>query len=347
MTDFYGDSYRWGIGVVEDVNDPERASRVRVRVHGLHSDDPVVLPTSDLPWSQVLLPVTSAGLSGIGTTPHGLKPGSQVWCSFMDGDSKQTILVTGSIPGRSPQTPIQVAEQDSPLALRGSSRPEQVFNFFVARGYSEEQAAGILGSMVHQVGVELDPSEQRITGFGILDLSDSHKEGLIAYAEREGLDPKGLRAQLEYADVVLQAVSWPNRVTSSGTATGIVDTGSPAKASDGFTQVVYVGDTERGKDQRHALARQAMSTYGSGGGSEAGSVFAPRAAAEPGVLGTYVETADHLFSILAACRRDIRSTIVHHADTYEGPGSRRVRYRLLAPGPRVLSRDRVPLPDQA
>ena len=38
--DFMGiDGFRWFIGVVEDRDDPEKASRVRVRCFGYHDDD--------------------------------------------------------------------------------------------------------------------------------------------------------------------------------------------------------------------------------------------------------------------------------------------------------------------
>ena len=40
--------FRWFIGVVEDRNDPERDSRVRVRCFGYHDDDLDKIPTEDL-----------------------------------------------------------------------------------------------------------------------------------------------------------------------------------------------------------------------------------------------------------------------------------------------------------
>ena len=64
MNNFY-------FGVVEDRNDPLKVGRVRVRVHQLHTDNKSDIATPDLPWSQVILPTTSAGLSGFGHG-HGL-----------------------------------------------------------------------------------------------------------------------------------------------------------------------------------------------------------------------------------------------------------------------------------
>jgi hypothetical protein len=80
-------------GIVEDRNDPLKIGRVRVRVHGLHTDDKSLIATPDLPWSQVLVPTTSAGLSGFGHG-HGLVEGTSVFGMFRD-DSKQDFLVLG------------------------------------------------------------------------------------------------------------------------------------------------------------------------------------------------------------------------------------------------------------
>jgi biotin carboxyl carrier protein len=39
-------------------------------------------------------------------------------------------------------------------SLVGSNNQQKVFNYFVSRGYTKEQAAGILGNMIHESGVE-------------------------------------------------------------------------------------------------------------------------------------------------------------------------------------------------
>ena len=52
-------------GIVEDRHDPLKIGRVRVRIHGSHTDSKLNIATPDLPWAQVILPTTSAGLSGL------------------------------------------------------------------------------------------------------------------------------------------------------------------------------------------------------------------------------------------------------------------------------------------
>jgi len=93
------DGFVWFLGVVEDRQDPYLIGRVRVRCFGHHTGDKVVLPTEDLPWAQVMLPVTSAGISGIGQSPMGLVEGSHVFGFFRDGESRQEPVVMGSMPG--------------------------------------------------------------------------------------------------------------------------------------------------------------------------------------------------------------------------------------------------------
>ena len=86
-------------GIVEDRQDPLKIGRVRVRVHTVHSDNKKLdLSTPDLPWAQVMLPTTSAGLSGFGTQ-HGLVEGSTVMLYFLDGDMCQQPVIIGSVAG--------------------------------------------------------------------------------------------------------------------------------------------------------------------------------------------------------------------------------------------------------
>ena len=72
MSSFTGLDSNFYTGVVEDRHDPLYLGRVRVRVYGLHTDDKTLIPTPDLPWSDVLMSVSSPALSGLGMSPHGL-----------------------------------------------------------------------------------------------------------------------------------------------------------------------------------------------------------------------------------------------------------------------------------
>ena len=92
------DGFSWFIGVVEDRADPEKASRVRVRCLGYHSADTQKIPTEDLPWASVMMPVTAGGNSGIGVSSHFLLEGTWVVGFFRD-PAKQEPVIMGALPG--------------------------------------------------------------------------------------------------------------------------------------------------------------------------------------------------------------------------------------------------------
>jgi hypothetical protein len=98
-SNFYGkDGFTWFTGVVEDRNDPLKVSRVRVRCVGYHTQDKTILPTTDLPWASVMMPVTSPSMGGLGNTPSFLVEGSWVVGFFRDPDYQEPIVM-GSLPG--------------------------------------------------------------------------------------------------------------------------------------------------------------------------------------------------------------------------------------------------------
>jgi len=92
--------FLWFVGVVEDRMDPQYTGRVRIRAVGFHTNDKNKLPTADLPWAQVMQPITSSSISGLGQTPLGLVEGSWIWGYFRDGEDAQEPVVLGSLPGK-------------------------------------------------------------------------------------------------------------------------------------------------------------------------------------------------------------------------------------------------------
>ena len=98
--DYMGlNGFIWFIGVIEDIMDPLKTGRVKVRCYDWHVSNKGSMPTSDLPWAQVMMPANNPSASGIGTSPNGLKQGSWVLGFFLDGQYGQRPMVIGSIPG--------------------------------------------------------------------------------------------------------------------------------------------------------------------------------------------------------------------------------------------------------
>ena len=98
--DFMGmEGFVWWYGVVEDRKDPLFLGRVKVRCIGFHTDDKELIKTEDLPWAEVIQPITSAAISGIGQSPTGLVEGTHVFGFFRDGAEGQEPVVLGSSGG--------------------------------------------------------------------------------------------------------------------------------------------------------------------------------------------------------------------------------------------------------
>lgn len=86
-------------GVVENVDDPLKLGRCKVRIVGVHTDDRAVLRTEDLPWATPIQGITSAAMSGVGESPTGILPGTTVTVIFVDGESCQIPMILGTIAG--------------------------------------------------------------------------------------------------------------------------------------------------------------------------------------------------------------------------------------------------------
>ena len=98
LDDLLNSEFYWFTGVIEDIADPMELGRVRVRCIGYHGSSIAQTPTSSLPWAMVMMPVTSASMSGIGQSATGLLPGCWVIGFFRDGGSAQDPIVLGTIP---------------------------------------------------------------------------------------------------------------------------------------------------------------------------------------------------------------------------------------------------------
>jgi len=100
------DGFNWWIGQVEKSSreDPEAkgANRYKVRIIGEHLKDCEVVPTDDLPWASVVMPVTVPFNVGNKTGAHSqLKRGSWVIGFYLDPDRQKPIIMgsIGMTPG--------------------------------------------------------------------------------------------------------------------------------------------------------------------------------------------------------------------------------------------------------
>lgn len=87
------------IGFVEDIEDPLKLGRARVRALGTHSIDETAVPTDSLPWAWPVNGVFSPSMDGKGISPSWLMIGTSVLGIWIDGDQCQQPVVLGSLAG--------------------------------------------------------------------------------------------------------------------------------------------------------------------------------------------------------------------------------------------------------
>lgn len=85
-------------GIVEDNQDPDKYGRVKVRIFGVHSEDATNIPTTALPWAEVVSSTVFSLNEKIGITSI-IRIGTWVWVDFLGGDVDMPV-VTGVVTGK-------------------------------------------------------------------------------------------------------------------------------------------------------------------------------------------------------------------------------------------------------
>ena len=116
---FVGGDFIWCIGQVVDESTwkynilsgkfknphsiPGWGRRYKVRILGIHDVSPETIPVQELPWAQVMYPITACGgQRGARQTPN-ISQGNFVFGFFMDGQDQQQPVIMG-ILGNNAQT---------------------------------------------------------------------------------------------------------------------------------------------------------------------------------------------------------------------------------------------------
>lgn len=93
------EGFQWFVGKVEDLEDPKKLGRIRVRVFGEHDEN---IKTEDLPWAIVMMPAYSASAGAVGLSPTGIQTNALCVGFWLDGYDKQKPMIMGTwhkIPG--------------------------------------------------------------------------------------------------------------------------------------------------------------------------------------------------------------------------------------------------------
>ena len=117
---FLGGNFLWWVGQVaddstwrENVKESKYKSpsdvpgwgyRYKVRIIGLHDKEEASIPSDQLPWAQVMYPITAGGGQGASYQTPAIKQGNFVFGFFLDGQDQQVPVIMGVL-GANAQIP--------------------------------------------------------------------------------------------------------------------------------------------------------------------------------------------------------------------------------------------------
>ena len=126
---FLGGSFLWWVGQIVDdsawrdnINSgkyedrttiPGWGRRYKVRIIGLHDQGEESIPSDQLPWAQVMYPVTAGGGQAGASDSTKLRQGNMVFGFFIDGQEQQVPVIMGVL-GNNSQTVL--AQKNSTVA---------------------------------------------------------------------------------------------------------------------------------------------------------------------------------------------------------------------------------------
>jgi len=116
---FLGGGFNWWIGQIADDSTwrdnilpgkfadantiPGWGRRYKVRIIGLHDQEEETIPSDQLPWAQVMYPVTAGGGQAAASQTSNLRQGNFVFGFFLDGQDQQVPVIMGVL-GNNAQT---------------------------------------------------------------------------------------------------------------------------------------------------------------------------------------------------------------------------------------------------
>ena len=116
---FLGASFNWWIGQIADDsywrdnivsgkfddknNVPGWGRRYKVRIIGLHDQEEESIKSEELPWAQVMYPITAGGGQSFARSTSALRQGMFVFGFFLDGADQQVPIIMGVL-GNNTQT---------------------------------------------------------------------------------------------------------------------------------------------------------------------------------------------------------------------------------------------------
>jgi hypothetical protein len=172
------EGFVWFLGTVENRDDPLQLGRVKVRALNFHVSNKSLMPTDELPWAIVQMPVTSTSLNKVGISPTGITVGATVVGFFLDGNDANYPVITGTIHGI-PDNNAQL--HDVSELARGINSLQKTYDSYepksaYASKYPYNKVLQTEGG--HVVEFDDTPGQERIHIF--------HKSGTYSEIDKDG-----------------------------------------------------------------------------------------------------------------------------------------------------------------
>jgi len=145
---FLGASFLWWVGQIADDSVwrdnilpgkypnknsiPGWGRRYKVRIIGLHDQGQETIPDDQLPWAQIMYPVTAGGGQTAAKGTANLRQGNMVFGFFLDGQDQQVPVIMGVL-GNNSQT---VLKQKTDAGVTNSSPGTMAFSGHYSDGAS-------------------------------------------------------------------------------------------------------------------------------------------------------------------------------------------------------------------
>jgi hypothetical protein len=270
---FLGASFNWWIGQIADDSTwrdnqlagkfeskdqvPGWGKRYKVRIIGLHDKEEAIIPSDQLPWAQVMYPITAGGGQANSGQTANLRQGMFVFGFFLDGQEQQVPVIMG-ILGNNAQTALKtsIGNDESNFAPTsgyangknpptGTAKPRPPDEGLVitkpkSPEQSEECSPPPAGVKVNKYGLRADkPLTKQQFADQQSALAEADSKGLTGSARDEYVQQKvaaGIAARC-------QAANSPAGTPSSGATKENVDAVHEASNADVKRQEVYIKKT--------------------------------------------------------------------------------------------------------
>lgn len=149
-----------------------------------------------------------------------------------------------------------VAYADCSTTLKGSDNQQQAFNYFVQKGLSTTQSAGILGNLMQESHVSPSSTQLNGPGRGIAQWSEPGRwDTLLKFASNRSEDPLALSTQLDFMWAELNSSNYASVLAA------VRNTVSLSDATTVFEQGYEKAGTPV-MDSRINYAQQILALYG-------------------------------------------------------------------------------------